>query len=102
MHGESNSAMTNPPKSILEHLHEVASFVSKKSITKSTLTRFQTARNTARRSFDGPSAQVANSIRVIKTKNQTSNDNCSYFSATQQIIEKDGVPGQSRASRDIA
>ncbi|CAK9057396.1 unnamed protein product [Durusdinium trenchii] len=36
---------------------------------------------------------VANSIRVIKTKKQTSNDNCSYFSATQQIIEKDGISG---------
>lgn len=36
---------------------------------------------------------VANSIRVIKTKKQTSSENCSYLSAAQQIIEKDGVSG---------
>ena len=34
-------------------------------------------------------SQVANSIRVIKTKKQTSSENCSYISAAQQIIEKD-------------
>ncbi len=34
-------------------------------------------------------AQVANSIRVIKTKKQTSSENCSYISAAQEIIEKD-------------
>jgi len=32
---------------------------------------------------------VANSLRVIKTKKQTSSENCSYLSAAQQIIEKD-------------
>jgi len=36
---------------------------------------------------------VANSIRVIKTKKQTSSENCSYISAAQEIIEKDGVAG---------
>lgn len=36
-----------------------------------------------------PLFQVANSIRVIKTKKQTSSENCSYLSAAQQIIEKD-------------
>jgi hypothetical protein len=36
-----------------------------------------------------PLFQVANSLRVIKTKKQTSSENCSYLSAAQQIIEKD-------------
>ncbi|CAJ1406921.1 unnamed protein product [Effrenium voratum] len=36
---------------------------------------------------------VANSIRVIKTKKQTSSENCSYVSAAQQIIDTDGVSG---------
>eukprot|EP00435_Cladocopium_sp_Y103_P055782 s1625_g18.t1 len=37
---------------------------------------------------------VANSIRVIKTKKQTSSENCSYLSAAQQIIEKDAGNGK--------
>ncbi|CAE6930953.1 orc1 [Symbiodinium sp. CCMP2592] len=37
---------------------------------------------------------VANSIRVIKTKKQTSEDvNCGYISAAQQIIASDGIRG---------
>lgn len=38
-------------------------------------------------------SQVANSIRVIKTKKQTSSENCSYISAAQEIIEKDLLDG---------
>ena len=38
----------------------------------------------------GIHAEVANSIRVIKTKKQTSEDvNCGYISAAQQIIASD-------------
>ena len=40
-----------------------------------------------------PCWEVANSIRVIKTKKQTSSENCSYLSAAQQIIEKDLIGG---------
>ncbi|CAE7722686.1 SLC25A40 [Symbiodinium sp. CCMP2456] len=37
---------------------------------------------------------VANSIRVIKTKKQTSEDvNCGYIAAAQQIIASDGICG---------
>ncbi|CAE7566211.1 SLC25A40 [Symbiodinium natans] len=37
---------------------------------------------------------VANSIRVIKTKKQTSEDvNCGYVAAAQQIVASDGISG---------
>ena len=42
---------------------------------------------------------MANSIRVIKTKKQTSSENCSYISAAQEIIEKDLVEWISRWNR---
>eukprot|EP00913_Durusdinium_trenchii_P008530 g8010.t2 len=36
---------------------------------------------------------VANFMCIIKTKKQTSSEDCSYWRAAQQIIEKDGVGG---------
>jgi len=37
---------------------------------------------------------VANSIRVVKTKKQTSDDpDCGYLTAAQQVIAKDGIAG---------